>query len=88
VILCSAQLFYSKLPPSIATQNVVLCDPMLATGGSAITAIECILAKGVPEEKIIFINLVSCPEGLAAIYKAHPKILVVCACVDRELNEK
>lgn len=68
--------------------NVVLCDPMLATGGSAITAIQCILDKGVPEEKIIFINLVSCPEGLAAIYEAHPKIMVICAAVDRELDGK
>ena len=67
---------------------MLLVDPMLATGGSAIKAIEQIMEKGVPEENITFLNLVSCPEGLAAMYAAYPKIMVVSGEVDAYLNEK
>ncbi|KAH9054145.1 uracil phosphoribosyltransferase-domain-containing protein [Lactarius vividus] len=55
------KLFYSKLPQDIAQRYVLLLDPMLATGGSAMKAVEVIMEHGVPEDRIIFINLVRVP---------------------------
>ncbi|SCZ99025.1 BZ3500_MvSof-1268-A1-R1_Chr7-1g09359 [Microbotryum saponariae] len=91
-----AKLFYAKLPDDIAQRYCLLLDPMLdlvlsqpkATGGSAIKAIEVLLDHGVPQERIVFLNLVSCPEGLEAMYKAYPHVRVVTAWIDECLNEK
>jgi len=81
------KLFYSKLPPGIKDKHVILVDPMLATGGSAIKAIEVLAAAGVPPEQILFLNVVSCPEGLAALAAAYPQVRVVTAAVDDKLND-
>lgn len=59
-----------------------------ATGGSAIKAVEVLIDHGVPQERIIFLNLVSCPEGLRAMHDAYPKIKIVTAWVDEKLNEQ
>jgi uracil phosphoribosyltransferase len=83
-----AKLYYSKFPQDIATlRTVILVDPMLATGGSAILAIKTLLDAGVKEERIMFLNVVSCPEGLDALAVAFPKIQIVTAAVDSHLNE-
>lgn len=58
----------------------------LATGGSAIKAVEVLIDHGVPQERIIFLNLVSCPEGLRAMYSAYPQVKVVTAWVDDGLD--
>ncbi len=81
-------LYYSKLPKDIANRHVLLLDPMLATGGSAITAIQVLIDKGVSEDKIIFINLISCPEGLENLTKTYPKVEIVTGFVDAKLNDK
>lgn len=59
-----------------------------ATGGSAIKAIEVLLEHGVPESRIVFLNLVSSPEGLEAMYAAYPNVKIVTAWIDEALNEK
>jgi len=81
-------LFYSKLPEDIAERHILLLDPMLATGGSAISAINVLKEKGVKESNIIFINLISCPEGIRAVQNAAPNIKIVTGFVDSGLNEK
>ena len=81
-----AKLYYSKLPPDVASRHVILCDPMLATGGSAKEAMKVLIAAGVPEEKIQFLNTVSCPEGIKALCAAYPKITVVTAAMDSHLD--
>jgi len=83
-----AKLFYSKLPEDIANRYVLLLDPMLATGGSAIKAVEVLLEAGVPENRIIFINLVAAPEGIDAFCKKYPQTRVITGWIDRGLNEK
>jgi uracil phosphoribosyltransferase len=65
-------LYYSKLP-SLVTRNIVLLDPMLATGGSAIAAIKVLLENGAEEEKIVFFNVVCCPAGVKKLYEIYPK---------------
>jgi len=82
------KLFYSKLPDDIASRYVLLLDPMLATGGSAIKAAEVLKESGVPEEKIIFINLISSPEGLANFCAKVPKCRVITGWIDKALNER
>jgi len=79
--------FYKKFPPDIAHRQVVLVDPMLATGGSAIASVKCLLEAGVREEMIVFVNLVSAPEGVKALNGIYPKITIVTAQMDPGLNE-
>merc|ERR1719203_292836 len=82
-------LLYSKLPPGVGQlAGVVRCDPMLATGGSAITAIKVLKDAGVKEERILFLNTVSCPEGLQAMRDACPEVRIVTAAVDEGLNDR
>ncbi|KAE9047239.1 hypothetical protein PR003_g1176 [Phytophthora rubi] len=84
-----AVMYYSKLPPNVATyKNVLVVDPMLGTGGSITMAIKTLLAAGVDESRITFLNVLSCPEGLDALFTAHPNVKVVTAGVDRGLNEE
>merc|ERR1712187_302817 len=67
--------------------DVILCDPMLATGGSALTAIGVLKEAGVKEETILFLNVVSCPEGLKALAEKAPGVKIVTAALDTRLNE-
>ncbi|EIW81924.1 PRTase-like protein [Coniophora puteana RWD-64-598 SS2] len=82
------KLFYSKLPEDIAQRYVLLLDPMLATGGSAIKAVEVLKDHGVSEERIIFINLISAPEGLKSFCGKFPALRVITGWIDKGLNEK
>lgn len=78
--------YYQKLPPDIASTEVLLIDPMLATGGSATAAAQCLKNAGVTSMK--FVCLVAAPEGIAAFHRQHPDVTIYCAAVDRQLNEK
>ena len=69
-------------------QTVLLLDPMLATGGSAGTAVRVLCERGVKPESIIFVNVVSCEEGLRALAAAYPQVKVVTGAIDPILNEK
>eukprot|EP00056_Hartaetosiga_gracilis_P013264 m.218830 g.218830 ORF g.218830 m.218830 type:complete len:221 (+) comp13818_c0_seq4:169-831(+) len=82
------QLFFDKLPSFIGECSVILLDPMLATGGSAKTAIKVLLDKGVEQKNIVFCNIVACPEGIKALATEFPEVTVVTAEVDSHLNEK
>jgi uracil phosphoribosyltransferase len=78
--------YYKKLPPDIASTEVLLIDPMLATGGSASSAMQVLKQSGVTSMR--FVCLVAAPEGIAAVHRQHPEIPIFCAAVDRELNDK
>ena len=82
------ELFYSKLPKNISDLQVLLVDPMLATGGSAIKAIEVLKEQGVKEKNVLFLNIVACPEGLEALAKATPEVFTLTVAVDECLNEQ
>lgn len=79
------QEYYCKLPPDIDKRLIVVVDPMLATGGSAIDAIDQIKSYG--GKQIKFLCLIAAPEGIEALTKAHPDVDVYCANVDECLNE-
>ena len=79
------QEYYCKLPPDIDDRLVVVVDPMLATGGSAIDAIGQIKSYGA--KNIKFLCIIAAPEGIKALTDAHPDVQVYCANVDERLNE-
>ncbi|KAI0999248.1 Uracil phosphoribosyltransferase [Podosphaera aphanis] len=82
------RLFYHKLPKDIANRWVLLLDPMFATGGSATMAVEVLISRGVPEERILFLNLIATPEGIESFAKRFPKLRVVTAFIDKGLDAK
>ena len=75
-------LFYEKFPKDINTKKIILMDPMLATGGSCLAAIDIFINKGVKQEDITFVNVISAVEGIDAIYKKYPNIKMITAKVD------
>ncbi len=79
------QEYYCKLPQDIGERLIVLVDPMLATGGSAVDAISQLKSYG--GKNIKFLCLIAAPEGLETLTKAHPDVEVYCANVDEGLNE-
>ena len=80
------QEYYCKLPKDIDKRLIVVVDPMLATGGSAIDAISQIKSYG--GNQIKFLCLIAAPEGIKALNEAHPDVEIFCANVDECLNEK
>ena len=79
------QEYYCKLPAQLNEREVILLDPMLATGGSASAAVELIKAKGC--KSIKFMCIIAAPEGLDVLSKAHPDIEIYVGNLDRCLNE-
>jgi len=82
------QLMYSKLPPDMADRPVLLLDPMLATGGSAVTAVKVLVERGVKPASIVFVNVVCVKEGIDALAAAYPEVRIVTGAIDPILNEK
>lgn len=80
-----ASKYYSKLPPLLRDSYVLMVDPMLATGGSAVAGLDLLLAAGATNIRVVCI--VSAPEGIAVLHDAHPEIEIFTPAVDRELNE-
>ncbi|WMJ23613.1 uracil phosphoribosyltransferase [Paludicola sp. MB14-C6] len=77
--------YYCKLPTDITKRDVIVIDPMLATGGSAVDAINMLKNKGVTSIK--FMCIIAAPEGLEALTKAHPDVEIYCASLDEKLND-
>ena len=77
--------YYCKLPDDIGNRHVFLVDPMLATGGSAVAAIDFLKARGC--KTISMLNIIGCPEGVAAVQKAHPDVDIYMAAMDECLND-
>ncbi|CAA7400713.1 unnamed protein product [Spirodela intermedia] len=82
------QLIYEKLPQDISERHVLLLDPVLGTGNSANQAIELLIQKGVPEKRIIFLNLISAPEGIHSVCRRFPSLKIVTSEIDAGLNEE
>ncbi len=78
--------YYCKLPPDLSRAQIIVVDPMLATGGSAIAATRIIKREG--GKDVQFLCLVASPEGVSAYSAAHPDVPIYCAALDRELNAK
>lgn len=77
--------YYRKLPPNIDNREVILVDPMLATGGSAVAAISQLKEAGAARLRLI--SIIGCPEGVAAVHSTHPDVPITLAALDERLNE-
>ena len=77
--------YYCKLPEDIGARQVFVVDPMLATGGSAIAAIDFLKKHGC--KQIIMMNIIGCPEGVKAVQEAHPDVDIYLAAIDEKLND-
>ena len=77
--------YYFKMPQEMQARDIVVVDPMLATGNSAIAAVDRL--KKLKPKSIKFVCLLTCPEGIAALQKAHPDVDIYTAAIDRQLNE-
>ena len=77
--------YYCKLPEDIGNRQVFVVDPMLATGGSAVAAIDFLKSHGC--KNIVMMNIIGCPEGIKAVQDAHPDVDMYLAACDEKLNE-
>lgn len=77
--------YYCKLPQDIAERDLFVLDPMLATGGSAVAAVQFIKDKG--GKSINFLCLIAAPEGVKKLQEAHPDVQIYVACLDEKLND-
>ena len=78
-------VYFFKVPKDIQNREVLILDPMLATGGSGLDAIELLKEKGV--KKIKFLCIIAAPEGIKAIEEKHPDVQIYTTSIDRQLNE-
>ncbi len=76
--------YYFKMPQEMEERDIVIVDPMLATGNSAVAAVDRL--KKLKPKSIKFVCLLTCPEGVAALQKAHPDVDIYTAAIDRQLN--
>jgi len=77
--------YYCKLPDDIGNRQVFVVDPMLATGGSAVAAIDFLKKHGC--KNIIMMNIIGCPEGIARVQEVHPDVEIYLAACDEKLND-
>ena len=77
--------YFFKVPKDIDKREIILLDPMLATGGSAIDAIDLLKSKGA--KKIKFLCIIAAPEGIKKVKKTHPDVQIYCGNIDNKLNE-
>ena len=80
--------YFVKMPSNLEERQLYVVDPMLATGGSAIAAIDSVLERGAKIENIKFICIVAAPEGVKALQEAHPNVEIYTAALDEKLNEQ
>jgi len=78
--------YYVKLPQDVADRDVILLDPMLATGNSTAHAVKLVKRAGASSVRLI--SIIAAPEGIANIEQLHPDVLIVVAAIDRQLNER
>ena len=79
--------YFVKMPSNLEERQLYVVDPMLATRGSAIAAIDSVLERGAKIENVKFICIVAAPEGVKALQEAHPDVEIYTAALDEKLNE-
>ncbi len=78
--------YYERFPPQIRGGTCIVIDPMVATGGSTVAALDLLKSSGA--EEIVVICIVTCPEGIEVVESAHPDVKIYAAAIDEKLNEK
>lgn len=86
--LSQEEVVYERLPADIADRHVLLLDPVLGTGHTACRAIQVVLARGVPQYRVLFLCLIATPEGVARVARSFPGVRIVASEVDARLDER
>jgi len=81
-----AQFYHKSFPKNLGGAEVVLLDPMLATGGSAVAALDLLAGEGA--QRLRLVNLVAAPRGIRAVQKNYPRVPIFTAAIDQKLNER
>jgi uracil phosphoribosyltransferase len=81
-----AQFYHKSFPKNLSRFEIILIDPMLATGGSAVAALDLLVEQGAKHIRLV--NLVAAPEGIRRVRESYPRVPVFTAAVDRQLNQK
>lgn len=81
-----AVFYHKSLPPDLGRFEVILIDPMLATGGSTVAAVDLLMEQGAKYIRVV--NLVAAPEGIHTVHASHPRLPIFTAAVDKRLNER
>ena len=81
-----AQFYHKSFPKNLGRFEVILIDPMLATGGSAVAALDLLAEQGAKHIRLV--NLVAAPEGIRRVQKSHPRVPIFTAAIDRRLDER
>jgi uracil phosphoribosyltransferase len=81
-----AMFYHKSLPKNLGQFEVIMIDPMLATGGSSVAAIDLLVEQGAKHIRVV--NLVAAPEGIRTVQKSHPRVPIFTAAIDRKLDEK
>jgi uracil phosphoribosyltransferase len=81
-----AQFYHKSFPKNLGGAEVVLIDPMLATGGSAVAALDLLAEQGAKHIRLV--NVVAAPRGIRAVQKNHPRVLIFTGAIDEKLNER
>ena len=81
-------LYYENLPQIKKEDQIIMLDPMLATGGTAAATLEILKAKGVEEKKILFVSIISAPDGIFKVNSSFPNVKLLVAAEDEKLNKK
>uniref|UniRef100_A0A7S4DQ18 uracil phosphoribosyltransferase n=1 Tax=Lotharella globosa TaxID=91324 RepID=A0A7S4DQ18_9EUKA len=82
------RLLYSKLPKDVVKHHVLILDPILASGSSALAVLKHLKEVGVKQEQISLVTMISCPEGISAILEKYPKITISTSMVDERLDKE
>src|SRR5690606_34130459 len=82
-----AHEYYANVPPMSGNEDVIILDPMIATGGTAVAIIRLLLDRGVREDRIHFVAIIGSKEGLQRVHAAAPHITLICAAEDPHMNK-
>ena len=82
------KLYYAKFPPDISQRHVLLMDPLLASGGTVLKAIEVLLAHGAKEKNISFLNLIASRKGIETVHAVYPDVTIVTTAIDEGLDDQ
>lgn len=81
-------MIYAKLPRDIQKYYVLLMDPTIGTGATAMMALRVLLDHNVPEDRILFLTLIAAPQGVHTLAYAFPHVKIITTCVDRKVNSQ
>lgn len=83
----TAKFFYEKLPPDVTAMDIILCDPMVATAGSAVAALDVLCTK-IDPARITFATIICAPEGLRVLGQKYPAVKIITTAIDKGLNSE